>query len=294
MARTTEDIKKQMTDAFISNDDVIAAYGLTPGKTFEQEFSVTSIESILFYCLSYGLFVIYSFFDLFKSEIDKAIVDYTHPTLKSFAENIKRFQYGDAVIDETDTYDNTGLTEEEIEEKRVIKYAAAIEQEFSNGRFGVRLKVAGEDVNGDRVELPTAEFNAAKEYLKIFKPAGTWFEMTTDDADNLKLNLRVYYNPLVLNSNGQRLDGTVNQPLQDAIVSHLKNLPFNGRFNLTALVDAMQAVPGITDPRILSAQTKYAALPYTDVVDEVIPDAGYLKIYNMNTDLTIEWIAKSV
>lgn len=283
-----------MTDVFISNDAVKAAYGLTPGKTFEDEFSVSSIESILFYCMAFGLFVLYSFFDLFKIEIDTAITNYTHPTLIWFAEKIKTFQYGDAVVFEKDYYDNTGLTDAEIEARKVIKYAAAIEQDFTNGRFGVRIKVAGEDGSGDRIKLPDAQRDAAREFLEIFHPAGTYCELTTDDADYLKLSLKIYYNPLVLNNQGQRLDGTNNTSLQNAIDDHLKNLPFNGRFNLTALVDAMQAVDGVADPRIVSAQTKYAANPYTDVIDERIPYAGYLKIYDENTDLTIQWIPKSV
>lgn len=293
MARTVTEIKKEMTDAFVANTAVRNTYGLTPGRSFEEEFSVASIESILFHCLAFGLFVIYSFFDLFKQEIDTSIINYTHPTLVWFAEKIKTFQYGDAPVAETDYYDNTGLTDAQIEVKRVIKYAAAIEQNFSNGRVGVRIKVAGEDVSGNRVKLPNAERDAAREFLKIFKPAGTYCELTTDDPDYLKLSLKIYYNPLVLNNQGQRLDGTDFTPLQTAISNHLKNLPFNGRFNLTSLVDAMQAVDGIEDPRILSAQTKYAALPYADVVDEVIPDAGYLKIYD-NADLTITWIPKNV
>lgn len=283
-----------MTDAFIGNPDVISAYGLTPGKTFEEEFSPASIESILFYCAAFGLFVIYSLFDLFKTEVDTAIINYTHPTLTWFAEKIKTFQYGDAVVPEKDYYDNTGLTDAQIEVKKVIKYAAAIEQDFSNGRFGVRIKAAGEDGSGNRVKLPDAERDAAREFLKIFKPAGTYCELTTDDPDYLKLSLKIYYNPLVLNNQGQRLDGTNATPLQTAINNHLKNLPFNGRFNLTALVDAMQGVDGVSDPRIISAQTKYAANPYTDVIDERIPYSGYLKIYDQNTDLTIQWIAKSV
>ena len=293
MARTISDIKKQMTDTFISKQAVIDAYGLTPGRTFEDEFSAASIESILFYCLAYGLFVIYSFFDLFKKEIDNAIVNYAHPSLTFFAERIKSFQFGDNVIPGTDKYDNTGLTDQQIAAKQVIKYAAAIEQDFSNGRFGVRIKVAGEDGSGERIILPSVQYDAAKQFLKTFKPGGTYVELTTDNADYLKLSLRVYYNPLVLNNQGQRLDGTNNEPLQQAIELHLKNLPFNGRFNLTALVDTMQAVEGISDPRILSAQTKYAALPFTDVIDEAIPDAGYLKIYDP-ADLTIQWLPKSV
>lgn len=293
MAKTVAEIKKQMTDSFISNQAVIDSYELTPGKSFEEEFSIVSIESIIFYCMAFGVWLLYSFFDFFKIEIDAAITNYTHPTLVWYATKMKSYQHGDNLMEGTDRYDtNILITAEQMQAKLVIKYAAAIEQSFSNGRYGIRIKVAGES-NNQRVKLPDEQRDAAKEFLKRIKAGGVYCELTTDDADYLKLALRVYYNPLVLNSQGQRLDGTDNEPLQKAIEDHLKNLPFNGRFNLTALTDAMQKVEGIADPRILQAQTKYAALPYTDVVDEVIPDAGYLKIYNEN-DLTIEWIAKNV
>ena len=293
--KTVREIKKSITDVFINDDAVKAKYGLTPGKSFEDEFSAASIESIIFHAVAFGMFVLYSFFELFKAEINAAIINYTHPTLIWFAEKVKTFQYGDDVVPEKDYYDNTGLTDEEIALRKVVKYAAAVEQSFSNGRFGVRVKVAGEDGAGERIELPTVQLNALKSFffLPQVKPAGVYVEITSSDADRLKLDLRVYYNPRVLNGLGQRLDGTDNRPLQNAIDAFLKNLPFNGRFNLTKFQDAMQAVDGISDPRILSAQTRYAALPYTMVVDEIVPDSAYLKIYD-EADLTIEWIAKDV
>jgi hypothetical protein len=255
--------------------------------------SRVAIWKVLFYTIAFGIFLIDSLFDLFRSEVDDKIKLLKPATLSWFAEKIKTFQFGDDLVPETDYYDNTGLSDDDIEAKQVIKYAAAIEQNFSNGRFGVRIKVAGEDGGGSRIKLPDDQRDAAIEFLKRFKPAGTYCELTTDDADYLKLILRVYYNPLVLNANGERLDGTNPTSLQDAIDNHLKNLPFNGRFNLTALADAMQSVDGVLDPRIISAQTKFAALPFTEVQDEIIPDAGYLKIYDEDTDLTIQWLPKS-
>lgn len=293
MTKTVTEIKKSITDVFISNADVQAAYLLTPGKTFEEEFSPSSIESIIFYSVAFVMFVLYSFFDFLKTEINTDIINYTHPTLKKYAEKIKTFQYGYTPIAETDLYDNTGLTDAEIEARQVIKYSAAIEQVFSNGLFGVRIKVAGEDGGGERIQLPTPQLDAARSFLPRFKEPGVYCEITSDDADRLKLIIKAYYNPLVLNSVGQRLDGFNNTPLQDAIDSFLKNLPFNGRFNLTKLVDAMQEVDGMVDPVIVSAQTRYAALSWTAVVDEVIPDSAYLKIYDP-ADLTITWIAKDV
>lgn len=255
--------------------------------------SKVAIWKIIFWAVAYGCFLIDSLFDLLRIETDNKIKLLKPATLLWWAEKVKTFQYGDTLVAETDYYDNTGLTDAQIEAKKIVKYAAAKEQPFSNGRFGVRLKLAGEDGNGDRVALSGPQVVAIREFIRIFHPAGTYWEAGSNDADHLKLTLKVYYNPLVLDANGARIDGTNATPLQDAIDQHTKNLPFNGKFNLTALVDAMQAVDGISDPRILTAQTQYAALPYTNVIDEVEPDAGYLKIYNMMTDLTITWIPKS-
>lgn len=287
MAKTVQeyyDIMKadaiaKATDA--GNADMVAMLNST---------SRVAVWKIIFYAIAYGHFLIDSLFDLFRAETDEKIKLLKPATLLWFAEKIKTFQFGYNVVPETDYYDNSALTDDQVEDSKVIKYAAAIEQNFSNGRFGVRIKAAGEDGSGSRIKLPDDQRDAAREFLKRFKPAGTYCELTTDDADYLKLVLKVYYNPLVLNGAGQRLDGTDTTPLQKAIDAHLKNLPFNGRFNLTAFVDAMQLVDGVSDPRIVSAQTKYAGLAYTEVVDERIPDAGYLKIYNVNTDLTITWI----
>ncbi len=255
--------------------------------------SRVAIWKIIFWAAAYGAYLIAVVLDLFRIETDDKIKRLKPHTLKWWAEKAMTFQYGDNLVPEKDYYDNTGLTETEIKQRQVVKYAAAIEQFFSNGEFGIRLKLAGEDGSGARIALTTPQLDAFKEFLARYRHAGVYREATTDDADHLKLVLRVYYNPLVLTNTGARIDGFSATPLQDAIDAHTKNLPFNGRFNLTALVDAMQAVDGVSDPRILSAQTQYAALPYTNVNDEVIPDAGYLKIYDLNTDLTITWIAKS-
>ncbi len=290
MAKTVTEYYEQIKAEAINqataagNADMIAMLNNT---------SRVPVWKIVFYAVAYGIFLIDTLFDLFRTETDLKIKLLKPATLLWFAEKVKTFQYGDNLVPETDYYDNTGQTEDQVTAKKVIKYAAAIEQSFSNGRFGVRIKAAGEDGGGIRIKLPDAERDAAREFVKRFKPAGTYVELTTDDADHLKLTLKVYYNPLVLNATGQRLDGADPTPLQTAIKNHLKNLPFNGRFNLTALVDAMQAVDGVSDPRITSAQTQYAALPYTEVIDERIPDAGYLKIYDENADLTITWIPKS-
>jgi hypothetical protein len=279
MARTIIEIQNEIIAELDNN-------GITVSS------SLTSRRRIWTWVVAFCILTMEKLFDYFRAETDDKIKKLKPATLTWFAEKIKTFQFGDNLVPETDYYDNTGLTPAQIEDKKVIKYAAAVEQSFSNGRFGVRIKAAGVDGSGVLVKMPDDQRDAAREFLSRIKPAGTYCELTTDDADYLKLSLKVYYNPLVMDGTGSRLDGTNPIPIREAIDRHLKNLPFNGRFNLTSLVDAMQAVDGVLDPRIISAQTKYADTAYTEVIDERIPNAGYLKIY-ADADITIQWIAKS-
>ena len=48
MARDRKTIKKELTDAFISDPTIIALYGLVSGQTFEEQFSLVSVENVWF------------------------------------------------------------------------------------------------------------------------------------------------------------------------------------------------------------------------------------------------------
>ena len=48
MARSISDIKNGMTAAFAKERAVVTAYGLDTRKTFDQQFSIVSIENVLF------------------------------------------------------------------------------------------------------------------------------------------------------------------------------------------------------------------------------------------------------
>ena len=52
MARSINDIKKTMTDAFMADADIREKYGLTADDTFDDSFSSVSLEKILFYIIA--------------------------------------------------------------------------------------------------------------------------------------------------------------------------------------------------------------------------------------------------
>jgi hypothetical protein len=167
-----------------------------------------------------------------------------------------------------------------------VAYAAVVEAER-----GLRIKVAKD--NGTDLERlhPTEEMPAFTAYMNRVKDAGVKLLITSTAADELKLSLEVYYDPLILDSTGSRLDGSDNKPVQKAVRNYLRNLPFNGIFVLAYLVDVLQQVPGVVVPHVLAANARFASLPFTSFGVQYQPDSGYLRLINEG-DLTITWIAK--
>lgn len=245
--------------------------------------SNTNHQRIFLYVMAAVVYIPGMLQDIFKVDIDNTIAAMKPHSLQWYAGMARNFQYGDNLVDETDYYDNTGLTEAQIAAKKIVSYAAVVEQER-----GVRIKVA-KTVGDDLGALVMDELSAFSEYMKDIKDAGVKLQITSGPADSLKLTLRIKYNPLVINSNGARIDGVTMTPVKGAIKTHLKNLPFNGVFSVQKLVDVIQAVEGVNDLNVDSVQTKYGALLFTAVDISVIPDAGYLRI--ADEDLGITYIA---
>jgi len=95
----------------------------------------------------------------------------------------------------------------------------------------------------------------------------------------------------VLNSSGNRIDGTENEPVQNAIKAYLKALPFNGMLVRNTLIDIIQAVPGVYTPNITSVQAgRFDATSLGEVTVQYIPYAGYF--FNSTLTLTLSFVSK--
>lgn len=223
--------------------------------------------------------------DLFRKEVAETIAAMKPHSLRWYAEKAKAFQYGYNLAGETDGYDNTGLSDTDIENSQIVAYAAVIEQQSANIRL--RIKLATD--NGNDLEPLTApQLTAFTAYMQRIKDAGVKLSITSTVADSLKLSVRVRYNALVLNAAGARIDGVNATPVQLAIKAFLKNLPFNGVFSVAKLEDAVQAVEGVEDLAIDLVQVQYGLLPFASVDIDYTPDSGYLRI--ADSDLFIQFI----
>lgn len=276
MARTIEDIKKDMTDSFIENQTVISAYGLTAGKTFDEQFSRVSIESILFYVFAVALWSLEKLFDLHVSEVDSRIEQLEPHTLRWYVNKTKAFLYGHKLVADSDYYDTSNLSEAEIEEDRVVKYAVA-----SESNTVVYIKVAGEK-NGKPWPLTDSQIAALNSYINTIKDAGVSVQLRNEQADLMRISLVVYYDPTLLSADGVSLaDGST--PVDDTVKSVITNLPFNGIYRNTDLLAALQALSGVEVVDISKVEAKPRnADSFTEVVGFNRPYSGYFEIESLD------------
>lgn len=278
MARKIADIKKEITDYFIQNETVIALYGLDTSKTFEDQFSKVCIESILLYVAAMAIWTLETLFDKHKAEMT-ALIDATKPhRLKWYVDKTLTFQYGRALVTDSDVYDNAEVTSEQIGIERVVKYAAAVEQ------AGVVVVKVATEADGVRGPLPFDQEEALTAYLKEIKDAGVKLALVNEAANAFTATLDIYYDPMILNAQLSSLAEGGN-PVREAIEDFIANLPFNGEYRNAALVDRLQQVPGVVIPELHAS-----AIDGIAIQAKATPLAGYLKVYN-EADLVLNAIA---
>lgn len=276
---TIEEIKNQITAKFVADTNVQRLYGLDPTKTFDEQFSKVGIESILFYIMAYASWLLQNLFALHKTETDAMLLQRKTHTIRWYRQKVLDFRFGKSLLPDSDQYPE-GMTDEEIAAAKVVKYCAVID---TKGKL--IIKVAG---GSDMLREPITQeqYAALSTYLSEIKDAGVNVELINREPDDFKVQITIVYNPLVLNNEGGRLDGTDDSPVQNTIRKHIANLPFNGEYTNMALVDDLQKVDGVVIPELKISYTKYAAYPFTPVQERVIPDAGYMKIDDENMLLT--------
>lgn len=268
MARTIAEIKQEMTNAFIADETIKALYELEPGKDFEAQFSKISLESILFYIVATCAWTLETLFDRHRQEVTELIDNLRPHTLLWYVNKTKAFQSECALKPDSDLYDNTGLTEDDIEKKRIVKYAAAVEK---NGI--VYIKVATGE-KGQRTPLSKVDEEALSTYLKKVKDAGIKLKLINEPADKFGIEIDIYYDRQVFfGGDDLYLIGTNKQPVHDTIASFVENLPFNGEYYNSALINALLDVEGVVLVDLKQATTN--GEPFTA---RRVPEPGYFQV----------------
>lgn len=286
MARTIKEIKNEMTSAFIQQRAVVSAYEINPDKAFDQQFSAASIENLLFYAFAFAVWVLETLFDKHAEEVDRRIDMLVPHTLRWYVDKTKAFMQNRKLVKESDYYDTTGMSETDIEKARIVKFANATESNTV-----VYIKVAGADANGNPTPLTAGQLTALRAYINTVKDAGVSVQVRNEAADVMKVQLKVCYNPALLNSNGTDSDGKT--PVNETIRRVITSLPFNGIYRNSDLVAALDKLEAVEVVDIISVQAKAANdADFHDVVGYDRPFSGYYSI--SDNDITVNYQAYNV
>ena len=275
MARSIQEIQNLILQAKVQE----------PALESLNSTSKVAIWRLWVYIIAVAIWSLEKLFEQHREDIDKRLSELKPHTARWYRSKALAFQYGFDLLPDSDKFNNQGHTEEAIEASKIVKYSAVIESK-NEGRLIV--KIAGEQ--GEQLQpITDAQKQAFEAYLQEIKDAGVRLSVVNYQPDILHLQMKIVYDPLVLDSNGQSIIHAT-KPVEETIKSYLKRLPFNGELVLAHLIDALQQAEGVKIPHLVLAQSKnitssgeYGAFETIEI--SKIPTAGYFTIDNFN-DIT--------
>ncbi|PQJ09488.1 nucleotidyltransferase [Flavipsychrobacter stenotrophus] len=256
MGRSIRQIQDALETA--KNADPVLSVELTSN-------SKVAIWKLWCYVVAFCQNVLEFMFDMHKAETDTLIAAKEVHKLSWYVQKAKYFQYGHILIEDTDTYETID------EAAQIVTEAAAVEVDGQ-----IWLKTATDTGGGVLGAIDDTRLAIIQAYMDIVKDGGVRVHMTSRPPDDLQLQLTIFYNPLVLDANGSRIDGANDAPVKHAIAAYLNTIPFNGVFVLNRLIDTIRGVEGVVNAICPLAQARYGILPFAPFTAEYATDSGYL------------------
>lgn len=206
--------------------------------------------------------------DLFKAEVETKL-QAIPGTANWLAQECKKFQFYEDEEENDFAFNSDGTYGyETIDPDRQIVKRVAVTSLWGN----TVVKVASVDGNEDPLPLTSGQLSAFNGYLHAIQYAGTTVTSSSKASDKLKISMSVYYNALIAKT-------VVQQKVEEAVNHYLANLEFDGVFKIIRLIDAVQAVDGVTDITIDSIEGRPDGTVEFSVIKRVYnPVSGYIEI----------------
>lgn len=248
-------------------NEIITAKEAESGLDFLNSTSVTAIWRLWAYITATVMFTLETLWDLFKGEIEGIFATQRPGTLLWYRATCLAFRYGVGLIV------NNGRIGYSTDDSTPALLAQCSVREAADGLV---IKIA-KDVSGELQPLSTEESNSFNAFISSIKYAGTPVRVVNSASNLLKIQLTIYYDPLIFKPNGERIIDSA-RTVDQAIESYLRNLPFDGRLKVTSLVDTIMNVEGVQDCHVTAISHKYESYPYEIIEVSHIPESGYFKV----------------
>lgn len=275
MARKISEIKSEIAQEWMSNEDVAERYGFSPGDSFSAHFGAASVENMLMYVFAVGAWVVECLIDAHRAEVTEEIEAMIPHRPKWYRDKVLAFMPDHILVEDSDTYDLSGMTDEEVRASRVVKYAVAVE---SKDASLLTIKVAGEN-GGIRCPLEATQEKQLRAYIAEIKDAGVRIALVNMKPDTFNCSVDVYYDAMLQPER-------VREQCESVIRTYIEKLPFNGEYTNMALVDCLQVQEGVrvVEMRGSNSQADNEST-LTQINARLTPVAGYFKAGNINISM---------
>lgn len=280
MARTIQQIQQEIFDRITADENLVELTST----------SKTAIYRLFVFVVAFSIWVLENLFDTHKKEVDDIIEAKMPHRPNWYRTKALAFQYGYDLltarnefdlVEDTDKFDNTGYTAEQIEASKIIKYSAVTQ---NAGQLLIKIAAETDGVLSPITVPQKASFDA---YVQEIADCGVKYLVVNHLPDRLILGMQIYRNPLVLNEFGMDIR-TAKYPVEDAIKAYMKQLPFNGELVLAHLVDKLQQVEGVVIPHIYNATSQAIDISTglynapENIGVKTVPVAGYFDVGSIN------------
>lgn len=273
--RSINEIKQAIGEEWMDQASVQEAYGFAEGTPFGDVFGPASIENLLFYVVAVAIWAVEQLTERTREEIDTAVGSMVAHRPKWYCLRCLDFMKDRLLVEDTDTYDTTGMTEAEIAAAKVVKYAVATE---SDDASLLTLKVAGGSA-GSRTPLDAETETQLKAYLAEIKDAGVRLLLVNQAADRLKADVSIWYD-------AQRTEEQVEADCREAVSRYVQDMPFGGEYSHMGLTDALQGVEGVKVVQVRRVMVKAEGEnDYHDIDARYVAVAGYLTVDTLDLGL---------
>lgn len=228
---TIQEIKKEMTDEWMSDSRVRDKWGIREGEKFEERFPTASVENLLFYIVALVIWTREKYHELWKEDIEATALATRYGTREWWKKVIQQWQYGD----EVEILENGKIGYREVDEsKRIVRYVAVVV-----GDREIYIKVAKE-AGVRKVRLTDDEVASLQGYVNVIKPIGIHVRVQSMEACEISP-----YNVVYINSQYDKQEVLNN--VKKAIEEYLSDVEFGGVLYKSKLVDVIQSVKGVVD-----------------------------------------------
>lgn len=280
MARKLENI---IADMIARKESELELAGLTST-------SKVAIWRLMIYVVAFAVWSLEVLFDQHKLEVSGILSILKPHTPRWYRQKALSFQYGFDLYPDTDVFNIEGFTPEQIENSKIIKYSAVTE---AVNESRLIIKIATEDSNLQLAPISEPQKESFDAYVEEIRDAGVKVTVINYLPDILRLNIAIYYDSLVLTSEGVSiLSGK--KPVEISLKEFMKELPFDGELILNSLEDKLQNTEGVKKVKLISiasswiddAGENYGS--FENISVSKIPVSGYFQIENFDN---IQYIA---